>query len=119
MKTKKVVKPKVLAKAVPSYDWMDREDYKKENREWIRKSVNVALKVLDVLDEKNMSQSELAEKLGVSRQQVNKILKGHENLTIETISKLEQALNIKLGVVLDEDWSDVDLRAHRKTKATA
>ncbi len=70
----------------------------------MKKSVNVALEVLDVLEEKDMTQMELAKKLNVSRQQVNKILKGHENLTLETISKLETALNIKLGHVLDQKY---------------
>lgn len=60
--------------------------------------------VLDVLDEKKMTQTELAEKMGVSRQQVSTILKGHENLTLETLTKLEVALGIKLGAVLDEQW---------------
>lgn len=103
MKVKKIVKPNVLAKAAPSYDWMNREDYKKENRAWIRKSVKVALKVLEVLDEKNMSQSELAEKLGVSRQQVSKIVKGQENLTLETITRLEKALGVELVCVVDAE----------------
>lgn len=44
----------------------------------------------------NLSQKELAEKLGVSPQQVSKILKGQENLTLETIDKLEKVLNISL-----------------------
>ena len=34
--------------------------------------------------------------IGVSPQYVNKIVKGKENLTLDTISKLEQALGIKL-----------------------
>ncbi len=103
MKTKKAARRKILTKAIPMCDWMNRPDYKKENREWIRKSVNVALRVLDALDEKKMSQSGLAEKLGVNRQKVSKIVKGQENLTLETITKLEQALGIKLVYVIDEE----------------
>ncbi|RYY54454.1 MAG: helix-turn-helix domain-containing protein [Chitinophagaceae bacterium] len=34
--------------------------------------------------------------MGVSRQQVSKILRGNENLTFETVSKLENALNIRI-----------------------
>ncbi|MEI6595881.1 MAG: helix-turn-helix transcriptional regulator, partial [Bacteroidota bacterium] len=45
---------------------------------------------------KNISQKELAEKIGVSPQHVNKIVKGRETLTLETISKLEVALEISL-----------------------
>lgn len=90
-------------KSSPESSWTKRADYKKENRMWIRKSVNVALKVLDVLEQRKMSQSQLAEKLSISRQQVSKIVKGQENLTLETISRLESALNIKLGKVLDKE----------------
>jgi transcriptional regulator with XRE-family HTH domain len=43
-----------------------------------------------------MSQKELAERIGVSPQQVSKIVKGNENLTLETISKLEAALGVPL-----------------------
>lgn len=103
MKAKKATKPKFLIKAIPTYHWMNRVDYKKENRAWIRKSVNVALKVLDTLDEKKLSKSELAEKLGVSRQKVSRIVKGQENLTLSTITKLELALGIKLVYVIDNE----------------
>lgn len=93
---KKIKKPAVLTKAIPSHEWTEREDYKKENRSWLKKSVGVALRVLDVLDKNKISQSELAGKLKVSRQQVSKILKGQENLTLETIAKLESVLGIEL-----------------------
>nr|WP_083188164.1 helix-turn-helix transcriptional regulator [Prosthecochloris sp. CIB 2401] len=50
--------------------------------------------MLDALHEKSMTQKELAVSMGVSPQQVSKILKGTENLTLETISKLERALGV-------------------------
>jgi transcriptional regulator with XRE-family HTH domain len=43
-----------------------------------------------------MSQKELAEKTGVSPQQVSKILKGNVNLTLDTSTRLEAALGIEL-----------------------
>ena len=43
-----------------------------------------------------MKQKTLAELLGVSAQQVSKILKGKENLTLDTISKLEKVLGISI-----------------------
>ena len=99
---KKIEKPGALAKAIPSFQWKEREDYKKANRSWLKKSVDVALRILDVLDERKMSQSDLAGKLNVTRQQVSKILKGQENLTLETITKLENVLGIELVRVLNE-----------------
>lgn len=100
---KKIEKPGALAEAIPSHQWKEREDYKKANRKWLRKSVDVALRVLDILDEKEMSQNDLAGKLKVTRQQVSKILKGQENLTLETISRLEEVLGITLVKVLNEE----------------
>lgn len=94
MKNKKAEKSSALANATPSYGWRDREDYKKENRKERRKSRNVALRILDILDERKMSQQDLADKLSVTRQQVSKILKGQENMTLETVEKLEKSLGI-------------------------
>ena len=44
----------------------------------------------------NISQKDLADLLGLLPQQVNKWVKGKENLTLETIAKLEKALDFQL-----------------------
>ncbi len=76
--------------------WLEKAKYRRENRNWLLKSKRIALRVLGVLKERGMQQKELAEQLGVSPQQVSKIVKGKENLTLETISKLESVLEINL-----------------------
>lgn len=76
--------------------WIEKAKYRRENREWLLKSRRIALRVLGVLKERGMQQKELAKQLGVSPQQVSKIVKGKENLTLETISKLEAVLGISL-----------------------
>jgi len=43
-----------------------------------------------------MSQKALAECVGVSPQYINKVLNGQENLSLQTIAKLSDALNIEL-----------------------
>ncbi|PLX14061.1 MAG: hypothetical protein C0594_00540 [Marinilabiliales bacterium] len=43
-----------------------------------------------------MTQRRLAEEMGVSPQYINKVVKGKENLTLETISKIESVLGITL-----------------------
>lgn len=43
-----------------------------------------------------MTQVVLAEKMGCSQQYVSKILKGHENLSLESIWKIESILEIDL-----------------------
>jgi len=73
---------------------------RKENKDWIKKSTRIAIKVNSAIKIQSISQKQLAEKLNVSAQYVNKILKGSENLSLETISKLENALGIQLIEVI-------------------
>lgn len=48
------------------------------------------------MEELQINQCALAEKMGCSQQYISKILKGKENLCLETISKIEVALKIDL-----------------------
>jgi len=66
------------------------------NRQWIRASQDVAFKVLEKLDELGWSQKDLAHKMGVTPQYINKIVKGQENLTIETQMKIQTVLDIPI-----------------------
>lgn len=81
--------------------WLDKFLYYKANKSWLDKSAMVAVNVLEALKAKGWSQKDLAQKMKVSAQQVNKILKGQQNLTFETISKLETALEISLMEIID------------------
>ncbi len=75
--------------------------YYKANKNWLNKSAMIAVNVLEALKYKKLTQKQLAEKMNVSAQQINKIVKGQENLTLETISKLETALQISLLETID------------------
>lgn len=66
------------------------------NRKWLKYSQKVALIVLNEIDLQGISQKELAIKMEVSPQYINKLVKGKEKLNIETISKLEIALDIDI-----------------------
>lgn len=81
---------------IPQSKWNAEADYLTENQGWLRHARKVAIEVLECLDQKNISQKELAAELGISPQVVNKWLKGRENFTLETIAKLEKALGIDL-----------------------
>jgi transcriptional regulator with XRE-family HTH domain len=52
--------------------------------------------MLDKMEEQGLTQKSLAEKIGCSQQYVSKILKGRENLSIETLCKIETALELSL-----------------------
>ena len=73
-----------------------------QNRAQLRESRAVAFKVIDKLDDLNWSQKLLAEKMGVSPQQVNKIVSGKENLTLSTLCKLQEVLEIPLLATFHE-----------------
>ena len=77
-------------------NWQSKAKWRSENKEWLKHSRKIAIKVNLTLRERNIKQKDFAELLGVSPQQVCKILKGRENLTLETISKIEKALSINL-----------------------
>lgn len=79
--------------------------FRKENKEWLRKSAKIALAVRRELRLQGMSQQDLAAKMGLSPQYVGRILKGQENLTLETISKLEEAIGKQLIKVGREEQS--------------
>ncbi len=48
------------------------------------------------MKQEQLTQSAMAERLGCTQQFVSKILKGTENLSLETLTKLEQAMGIQL-----------------------
>ncbi len=58
-----------------------------------RMAFDIALGILDRLDQLGWSQKRLAEELGVSPQLVNKWVRGKENFTIETLVKIGKTLN--------------------------
>lgn len=76
--------------------WLKKAKKRSENKEWLKHSRYIALEVLSNLNSKGTTQKTFADKMNVSPQQISKILKGKENLTLETISKIESALDIKL-----------------------
>lgn len=67
-----------------------------KNRARLRAAQDIALMVLDRLEELKWKQVDLAKQMNVSAQQVNKIVSGKENLTLETIVKLENVLDISI-----------------------
>ena len=52
--------------------------------------------MLDKMEEFGLTQKSLAERMGCSQQYVSRVLKGTENLSIETISKIESALELEI-----------------------
>lgn len=71
-------------------------EYRKNNRKWLRMSKKIALAIRYHLRNDGMSQKDMADKMGVSAAYIARLLKGEENLTLETISALQDAIGHEL-----------------------
>ena len=88
--------------------WQEKVIYNDENKEWLDFMAEIAIKILGTIRQNRReginpsSQKELAELMGISPQQVNKIVKGQENLTTETIFRIQKALKIQLIKIVED-----------------
>lgn len=94
----------IRAISVPSTeDWIAGVEWRRANKFWIRKSADIALRILDALDDLGWNKARLAKEIGVSPQQVSKYVRGEENFKLETLCKLEQVLGVELIRVMQSD----------------
>ena len=76
--------------------WREEAEWRRDNRSWLRHSQRIAVKVLLQMKQEGLTQKALAERMNCTQQYVSKILKGQENMSLETLTKLEEALSIRL-----------------------
>lgn len=76
--------------------WREVAEDRLTNREWLRYSQHIAMLMLDKMEEDKITQQQLADRMGCSQQYISKVLRGHENLSIETMYKIETALNLHI-----------------------
>lgn len=96
------IKQKLFQNSIKDSGWLEKAKWRQENEDWLDISFSIAVKILSALSankKENVSpktQIELADAMGCSAQYVNKLLRGQENLQIETICKLQRILGIQL-----------------------
>lgn len=76
--------------------WREKAEWRRANKDWLVYSRKIAINIAIVLESQGISQRELAERMGCSPQYISRILKGEENLSLETICKLEHALGMSI-----------------------
>ena len=76
--------------------WREAAECRQANESWLRRSQRIAMLMLDKMEELHLTQTVLAQRMGCSLQYVSKILRGKENLSIETLCKIEDALSLHL-----------------------
>jgi ribosome-binding protein aMBF1 (putative translation factor) len=90
------IKKRLVDQSIQDDKWLTEAKERQANEAWLNVSSAIALRILTWLRKNKMTQKELSQQLGYSPQYVNTIVKGSENLTLETIVKIEKTLGIKL-----------------------
>lgn len=79
-----------------SSKWREEAEWRRENKTWLIYSKRIAVMLLSYMKREHLTQSAMAERMVCTQQYVSKILKGTENLSLETLTKLEQAMGERL-----------------------
>ena len=79
-----------------SSEWLSMAQYRLENRDWLNKACEIALYLLEYMDVNKINKHQLSEKLDMKYEDVNLIVKGQYNLTLQAICQIEKSLNIEM-----------------------
>lgn len=77
---------------------------KPEERQFVKKNLDIVEQIVAILNEKTMRQRDLARLLGKTDAEVSRMLSGLHNLTVKTLARLE--------VALEQDIIITPLKAH-------
>lgn len=77
-------------------DWLEKAKWRKDNKNWLSLSANIAINVLSQMDKLGKSKKELANELNISVEKLNEMLSGEYNFDIKTICLLEKSLGVDL-----------------------
>lgn len=95
-----VEKLKKIARPTNDAEYQERT-FREKNRDWLSLSAKFALCVRHILRTEKITQKELANKMAVSPSQITKILSGKENLSLQTIAKVEKAIGRSIIRIID------------------
>jgi transcriptional regulator with XRE-family HTH domain len=70
------------------------------NAEWQRLVVLAASRIYDAMDASQLSQADLAKKMGVTESRVSQVLSGERNLTLKTLAQFGTACGVRWDVGL-------------------
>lgn len=76
----------------PDKSWKARAEWRRANRGWLRVSGRIAVAVLDAMEKSGTDRESLREAAGLSGEQMERILSGREDFTVDTIRRLEAVL---------------------------
>ncbi len=88
---------KINKLTVAKNKWSKTAEFLIRNSKWLGYSSNIAKRILAALEEnENFTQKKLATAIRVSPQYISKVVQGKENLSLETIAKISEAVGVEL-----------------------
>ena len=91
------------ARVKPTKTWVSKSNVEVENGEELLACRRIILKIVRYMKDNKMSQKDLADKLNVSPQYINKLLHGQDlDLKVTTVMRYGRILGLKL-IMLPED----------------
>lgn len=87
------------------------------HKDWQEKAFNIALRIVSHMRTNKISQVQLANTMGMKAQSLNRIIQGKENLTLETICRIEKALQINIIEVVFSNNESFEVKSD-STKIT-
>lgn len=86
----------ISKKDAPNAKWKEIARWNEQHADCLDDLVIIATHIRSVLKDKGLSQKELAAALEVSPQALTRIMKGRQNLSLQSIRRIEKVLNIRL-----------------------
>lgn len=93
--------------------WHEKTNERIANKIWQDKAFEIALRVIRYIRANKITQVRLADDMGMKAQSLNRILQGKENLTLETICRIEAALDIRLIEVIYSNTEAYGVKASK------
>lgn len=96
------IKQKLEQTSIKDTTWLEEFKFRYENKDLLDLLFEIELKIGSILNQNNKTNTfpknyiELADAIGFTHHQLNNLLKGKENIEINTICKIEKILNTKL-----------------------
>jgi uncharacterized membrane protein YheB (UPF0754 family) len=89
--------------ATRSSKWLEKARWRKENKFWLTTSQYIAMQILNILREKEITKAQFYEGIGHKNPIEHRIFSGSYNFTIEEIGKIEKFLGEKIIFVVSSN----------------
>ena len=83
--------------------WQKVAQWDEDHEDALEDYATIAFRIIKHMEKQNLKRKDLAASLGVTSQALGRILKGRQNLSLQTIRKMEKVLGLILIDVLKEN----------------